>query len=353
MRDDDEDERETLTRHKGITTIRLVALAKERALQRAAGPKSTAPPGVIIDDADLPESQRAPPPPAQNTAKADSEPQTERRPKRRRADSATLTAPAMPAPAAWPGFLPPEPAPPRPRQDTLPLGEEPPPYRGSMRARHDTLTLVDGRPLTAEEALRLLPATALEHTMVSPAPAVHPPTVPAVRPRLETLPLDETEATRPPIVDAVEEPEMLSLEQYARVKVLVWDGGMALAEALEQCGIDDVAWHAHEQRQTERLAREATEGKGELGRAIRDALQAQRRAHSTEHGALSLSRYALVRAAIEQAADEAAALVDHGLSPADWRSHRDAWERRLRGDRNLQRDYKRALARARRGLRPS
>lgn len=70
----------------------------------------------------------------------------------------------------------------------------------------------------------------------------------------------------------------IALEQYARVKIEVWDSDAGLREALERHGIDEIAWRMYERRQADALAAEALEGRCDLALALVAAFEAARAA---------------------------------------------------------------------------
>lgn len=193
---------------------------------------------------------------------------------------------------------------------------------------------------------------------VQAAPTWSPP--PPMEPRVAIAPNPIVDARLPTIVRQAPAPEsqprsqapVLSVEDYAKIKVAVWDRGLDLLEALEEQGIEEPVWRDNELRMADALAREAQDGEAVLAGEVRRAIRALRAREDETEDLLSLERYAEIRVALEMAAviDEAEPLVlaRHELSPETWERTRAEWAKRARREPSLARQVRRAVAKARR-----
>ncbi len=190
-----------------------------------------------------------------------------------------------------------------------------------------------------------------------PLPAGPPP-----EPIRAIAPNPIADATRPPPIaagarepprPADSRPPLLPVHTYAQIKLLVWDRGRSLLQALEEHDIEEPLWRENELRMAEALLREARDGQAILAASVRQAIRTLRRDMEGDDGELlPLERYAEVRVALEGAliVDEAEELVlaRHDLTPEAWEQARAGWTKRARRDAAVAREARRAVARARR-----
>ncbi|MCA9617577.1 MAG: hypothetical protein KC731_01060, partial [Myxococcales bacterium] len=164
-------------------------------------------------------------------------------------------------------------------------------------------------------------------------------------------PVAEPGADEAPADEAA--PPLVTLADYAAVKVRIWDDGLPLLEALAERDIAEATWREHEHRQASELAEELREGRSqqaiEVRRAIREARAA--RAVAEEAGLMDLEAYAALRVALETLDVELEGrqrLAEEGLTVEAWEAQRDGWTKRVRQDRGARRRLDRALTAARR-----
>ena len=145
-------------------------------------------------------------------------------------------------------------------------------------------------------------------------------------------------------------PSGLSMERYAEIKAEIWGSRASVADVLQLRDLDEAAFHDHERRLAEGLAREAAEGQSTLARALRDALSVARD-HQQSTGERPLrtleEAYVTLLAALDRAEDPSAILAAKGMSPAQWRRLRRRFEERAGADAKLRDTLSTKLAAAR------
>ena len=153
------------------------------------------------------------------------------------------------------------------------------------RATEESWRAMKGATITDEAAEALRKAipfppkvTSHGHAPVPPNPALELTSKRMAVKRPEPEPPTEPAPTKPK--PEAEEPA-IALEIYAGIKAALWDGGTTLGEALDEHDLDEATWRAHERNQAVAIAKDASNGRGELGKKVRAAiLEARRRAKS-------------------------------------------------------------------------
>jgi hypothetical protein len=192
---------------------------------------------------------------------------------------------------------------------------------------------------TAQLAPRLaVPALGVEPP---PAPIAPPPEAPGDDSMAPTEPPAAAKAT--PAQGA-----LLELEKYAGIKAQIWAGAKPLPILLEEHKLTEVDWLEQERRYGEALAQESNEGKSDLARKVRAAIEAARDQLAKDGGDdMSLDEFADLRAAVEASANPSSVLKERGVSEASWRNIRRRFQKRVQGDPALGAELRKKLDAAR------
>jgi len=155
--------------------------------------------------------------------------------------------------------------------------------------------------------------------------------------------------TATPTVDA-EAP--ISLETYARIKAAVWTRKRSLTLVLESEAVDELTWRKQECAHHELLAEEAQRGDSEFAQQLRDAFRAARGEDEVDDDAMPLVHYAMIRAELQVAPQSThpRVLASHSLDADAWQRVVAHWTKLARADRQVAKEIRRHVARARKQL---